>query len=218
MSKLILFHCPLNSVVMVFSTVKYSFIMRIKYHYIFGLLILSSLTSNIASSSQSISPFKNISRLKQPENFIASFKLNTYTSPSGFSIQHPPGWYIDDSGLNEQRRVTIQNFPFKESGSGAFKLEEIKTEVFYLSKSLETVTQEMLDNRRDSSILKVGKTNINGREYIRIWAGFGNTENIYSLVRYRNNKTFIVASYTGGLNQNKIDLIQKMHWSFKIIE
>lgn len=201
---------------MVFFSVKIYFYYENKNHYIFSLFILF-LTSNIANSSQSISPVENVLRLNQPENFIASFKFNNYTSLSGFSIQHPPGWYIDDSGLNE-RRVTIQSFPFKGRGSGAFKPEEIKTEVFYLSKSFETVTQEMLDNRRGSSILKVGKISINGRDSIRIWTGFGKAEDIYSLIRYRNNKTFIVASYTGGLNQNKIDLIQKMHWSFKIIE
>lgn len=160
---------------------------------------------------------------------VAPTKFETYILPDRyvngslpkFSIQYPAGWFIDEQWLVGGNYLNITNYP-TPTGYQLAKVGDVKTEIYFQVGSFEQAWQGRPSWRGRVKVFRKGKLLIDGKEAIRIWEGGdgseGYFESILTYVKLNSNKYFQIVSYSNKLTPTEIDTIQRMHWSFRILE
>jgi hypothetical protein len=169
---------------------------------VLGILpIPSSITQIEVSAAQTVTKFK------------------TYVSPKIFSIQYPSAWNVD--GTN-RKYVMITNYKPK-LGGGTAPANFVKTDISFVSGSLETAFNRTISNSTDnySTITKRERLTIGGRQALRLWitsSGFDFPDIVSTYIRYKNNETAVVSSFYTRSNSSALGNIQRIHSSFRVIK
>ncbi|HEY9876736.1 MAG TPA: PsbP-related protein [Candidatus Obscuribacterales bacterium] len=146
-------------------------------------------------------------------------RFQTYTSPKLFSIQYPSNWFVN---ATNRRYVIITNYK-PQVGGGEAPANYMKTDITFMPGSLETaVSQSIASTRKNfDKILKRETITVAGREAVRIWitgSGFDFPDTIVTYVRYTNKETATMATFYTKSNSSAVDIIKRIHGSFRLIK
>lgn len=179
-----------------------------------GMLLLPAVQVGFQSA---------ISQLPLPQPRQASpTRYQTYTVPGEFSLQVPPGWFIERSsnpGLEPREGVILMSQPPTPGGGGDFPQQLIKTDVAIYSGSFETIVRRTRGDAQSnqSRIDRRGKTRVGGRDAFREWGVTEGTHYMITLIRFTNTETLYLISFYDQKNSAAVPIIQRIHGSVRVL-
>lgn len=150
-------------------------------------------------------------------------QFRTYTFPNEFSVSYPSGWYVirtkNPSGTEPRSLVIIQNLKPQQFGGGQVPPNLIKTDIAVTSEAFTTVVNRTLqgDKRDISRLTRKGNLKVGEQQALRLWFSHPQVESIVTLVRANPTETITLASYYSKSNLAAIDIIQRLHWSLRVL-
>ena len=99
----------------------------------------------------------------------------------------------------------------------------IKTEVIFIDTPLEEQLQSDIEVSTESGeqLTRFGRLDIDDKPAIRIWSEGGMWDfpnQISSYIHYSSDKTIVIHSYYDSRNSTAVDTIQRIHWSFRMLD
>lgn len=148
-------------------------------------------------------------------------ELQTFVLPNEFSISYPAGWFVrhtsnpPDTFPRELVIITSKKPP--KIGGDGLPPDVVKTDIQINPGSFETNRNQLTQVTREdgSKVTRIGKTVVGGREAYRIWSSYFGANSISTLIRYTNDETVSISSYYASQNSSAIELIQRIHGSFR---
>ena len=143
----------------------------------------------------------------------------TYRIKNEFSIRYPSAWFIERSpqrpGAIPRELIIITNKK-PQLGGGRVPPDLIKTDIAIEPGALQTLANQILESKEpETRLTRRGRTQVGGREALRLWFSGSQTDTVVTLVRYNANETISMKTFYQK-NLSAIPIIQTIHGSFRV--
>jgi hypothetical protein len=150
-------------------------------------------------------------------------QLISYTIPKKFSLLLPTDLVPQNKIANDVNYFSFTNYQQELPPGELAPREAIETEITFNQKNIDVILQTRYQQatQYQEVVTKEGELKIDGQKAIRVWyeGGDWNFPNeISSYIPYNDQQTVVISSYYSPDNPNAVDIIERIHWSFRRLD